>query len=604
MVIPYIHNQYQPATKKKITKGLLSMSFWQILFSGLVCAYAFGLEPVHKQFDEDVSSFVQEYSEVGDLINEYTGINTASNFYYLMNEAESLHTYATVFIVVAVIIALVIAIGSIGKKLDRRVVEGLAILNTLACCWIAKSSTDLYEAIIRDGATLQTIAWIGRLLGTDIYAAMDMMIRSIWILPIILIIKHFFYHKTLNEYYLPDTVATENVNNEESPISDYSKQATVNNNITETVPDSDTPVNDDVVVVQEKEENPKQIEPVEETKEPLKETVETKKEQSDSIMPDDESSSSRFWLVLGGIVIIGFIGFLYWNYNNDAGVTNDTVSIQTEAESNKYEERSEAIISQLSGEYGDKINVLYKYPELSKYCAFSLTENETEYLLIYDLEQEVLKRFDLRNLSIVNGENILLFEFNLSMNHDNSKILITGNNSAYSIGYLGFTEYILELDTYSWLIREICSGNEITKEENGYVAHKGEITQWNGDVRNSEYAIIDVYYDLNGKLIPSPLKGEPYQFKGKINDRYAVTMQLSIWNDKIYGEYYYDRNGSENVLYLYGGISSERDIVLLEFNNRGEQTSTFNGKFGRDSFSGTFVNYQNKEMPFELYLNE
>lgn len=343
---------------------------------------------------------------------------------------------------------------------------------------------------------------------------------------------------------------------------------------------------------------------------PKKEASTSFQHSADPEMDEDESSTRSLWLwlIIGGIVVIGFIGFLYWQYNNDNDVIdsnpNNTVSMQDETKPENYEEKSEAIISRLTGEYGDQIKVLNKYPELSKYCAFSLTENETEYLLIYDLEQEVLKRFDLHNLSIVNGENVLLFEFNLSMNHDNNKILITGNNGAYSIGYLGFTEYILELDTYSWSIREICSGNEITKKENGYVAHKGEITRWNDDVRNSEYAIVDVFYDLNGNLIPSPLKGEPYQFKGKIDNRYAVTMQLSIWNDKIYGEYYYDRNGSENVLYLYGGISSGRDIVLLEFNDNGEQTSTFKGRFGRDSFSGTFVNYQNKEMPFELYLGD
>ena len=395
VVIPYVHNQYQPTTEKRITKGLLSMSFWQILFSGLVCAYAFGLEPVYKQTDEDVSSFLQEYSEVGDLINEYTGINGYSNFNYLMSESQSLHSYATVFIVAAVIIALVIAIGAISKRLDRRVVEGLAILNTLACCWIAKSSTDLYEAIVRDGVTLQAIAWIGRLLGTDIYLFMDSVIRSIWILPIILIIKHFYYHRTLNEYYLPDAVVTGYVNNEESSVSNHSEQVKTNDNITETVPDSDAPVNDDAVIEKEKkEESPQQIESVEEIKEPIKENVEVKKEQPNPIITDgDESSSSRLWLVLGGSVIVGFIGFLYWQYNNDADVTSDTVSIQTEAESDKYEERSEAVISKLTGEYGDKIIVRYKYPELSKYCTFRLTENDTEYLLIYDLEQEVLKRF-------------------------------------------------------------------------------------------------------------------------------------------------------------------------------------------------------------------
>jgi TonB family protein len=332
----------------------------------------------------------------------------------------------------------------------------------------------------------------------------------------------------------------------------------------------------------------------------------TSSQQIEQDDDEEESYGTRFWIIIAGVVVIGLIALFCWKHNRNKGTTNtisqeNTTSVIAEPET--YEEKSETIIFKLKEEYGDKISVLYKYPELSKYCAFSLTENETEYLLIYDLEQEVVKCFDLRNLPIVNGENVLLFEFNLSMNHDNNKILITGNNGAYSIGYLGYMEYILEINPHNWSIREICSGNEITRKENGYIAYKGEITRWNDDVKNSEYAIVNVYYDFNGNLIPSPLKGESYQFKGDIDNQYAITMQLSICDDKIYGEYYYDKYDSENKLYLYGGISSGRDIVLLEFNNKGEQCSTFKGKFGRDSFSGTFVNYQNKEMPFELYLD-
>lgn len=223
VIVPFVHNQYYPYTGKRITKGLLSMSFWQILLSSLVCAYALEVEPVHKQLDEDVTSFVQEYSEVGDLIGEYTGINTASNFYYLMNEAESLHTYTVIFIISAIILALVTIIGSIDKKLDRRIVEGMSIITTLGCCWIAKSSTDLYEMIIRDGATLQAIAWIGRLFGTDIFSAMDWMIRIIWLCPLILIIKHFFYHKALYEYYtvsIPQIKEEQPETNNKEPIND------------------------------------------------------------------------------------------------------------------------------------------------------------------------------------------------------------------------------------------------------------------------------------------------------------------------------------------------------------------------------------------------
>ena len=215
--------------------------------------------------------------------------------------------------------------------------------------------------------------------------------------------------------------------------------------------------------------------------------------------------------------------------------------------------------------------------------------------------RKFLKRFENYSLQTINAGEVCLPYYNLSMNENDDKILIQGNNGANSIGY---SEYILELNPLDWSIRKICSGREITREGNGYKVNWIIMTKWVTSNADSEYASIDIYYDLNGKLIPSPLKGEPYQFKGKIDNRYAVTMQLSIWNDKIYGEYYYDRNGSENVLYLYGGISSGRDIVLLEFNDNGEQTSTFKGRFGRDSFSGTFVNYQNKEMPFELYLGD
>lgn len=354
-------------------------------------------------------------------------------------------------------------------------------------------------------------------------------------------------------------------------------------------------------LLKEKEENPKQIESVEETKEPLKENIETKKKQPASIIPDDdESSSSRFWLVLGSIVIVGFIGFLYWQYNNNTNSYQDNVTSRPdEIKFENYEEKSETIISQLTGIYGDKINVLYKYPELSKYCAFSLTENETEYLLIYDLEQEVLKRFENYSLQTINAGEVCLPYYSLSINENNDKILIQGNNGANSTGY---AEYILELNPLDWSIREICSGREITRQGDGYKVNRIIMTKWITCNADSEYANIDIYYDLNGKPIPSPFKGESYQFKGDIDNKYAVTMQLSICDDKIYGEYYYDKYDSENKLYLYGGISSGRDIVLLEFNNKGEQSGTFKGKFSRDSFYGTFVNYQNKEMPFELYL--
>ena len=566
------------------------MPFWQILFSGLVCAYALEVEPVYKQTDEDVSSFLQEYSEVGDLVSEYTGINGYSNFNYLMSESQSLHTYATIFIVVVVIIALVIAVGAISKRLDRRIVEGLAILSTLVCCWIAKSSTDLYEAIIRDGATLQTIAWIGRLFGTDIYSAMDMMIRSIWLLPIILIIKHFYYHKTLNEYYALSVPKSE-------PIKEDNSECL--SNIQQTEPGDEN--------IPESEEQPEPIVKHEENIAPTEEVATIKEKQKQSprleVSQTKESASKPsvpFNLLFGiGLVILMGLVVLWILKSNEKETPIPVVENRSKNTSVKdvYEQRSNEIIQELTSRYGDKISVQYKYPELSKYCAFSLTGNETEYLLIYDLEQGILRRFENYNLQTTNAGEVCLPYYSLSMNEDNDRIMVQGNNGANSIGY---SEYILELNPLDWTVREICSGREVTRLENGYKVNRIIMTKWVTCNADSEYASIDIYYDLNGKLIPSPGEDEVYTLSGKIDNKYAITMSLSIKTNGIYGTYYYNRKGSDSKLYLYGGASRSKDIVLLEFTDDGQQTGIFKGRLTSRTLEGTFANSAGVEMSFEL----
>lgn len=546
VIIPFIHNQYYPSTEKRITKGLLSMSFWQIVFGSLVCAYALKVEPVYKQTDEDVSSFVQEYSIVGDLVNEYTGINTTSNFNYLMSEADSLHTFAVIFIIITIVFSLVTVIGCLGRKLDRRIVEGLAILNTLACCWIAKSSTDLYEMIIRDGATLQTIAWIGRLLGTDIYSTMDWIIRIIWLCPLILIIKHYYYHKTLNEYY-----------------------ALV-------VPQSGC------IYQQEKNK------------------------------AGEQSKPTYIGLAIGSVAFVIIAVFIVYQYtdNEDAmpipqqaqqEVENSaTKHYHTQSTTNTYEQRSNAIIQELTTKYGDQIQVDHKYPELSQYCTFRLKGEDDygfPYLLIYDLDRKELKQFDTEALPTNNAGEVLLINYDVLINQENNTLLISGNNGANSIGHI---EYVLELNPSNWQIRELCSGRAITKNDDGYIAHRMVMTKFIDCNATSEYAFVDIHYDLQGRLIAPSYNGNTYYLKGQINNKYPITMQLSMQGDKIYGKYYYDKNGSDSCLHLYGGVSDSGDVVLLEFNNKGEQTGDFKGRFTSDSFYGTFVNYKGIEMPFEL----
>lgn len=504
------------------------------------------VEPVYKQTDEDINNFVQEYSAIGDLVNEYTGINTASNYNYLMSEAENLHTHTVIFMVVTVIFVLTVAIGSIGRKLDRRIVEGMSIITTLGCCWIAKSSTDLYEMTIRDGATLQAIAWFGRLLGTDIYLMMDLIIRSVWILPLILIIKQFYYHKTLNEYY-----------------------ALV-------VPQSS--------FIKRQEEN----------------------------KAEEQSKSPYIGFAIGGIAVIIIAVFVVWQCTKNEnviptlqqeevnGITDATQQHSTQSTSDTYEQRSNAIIQELTTKYGDKIQVDHKYPELSQYCTFRLKgegDYGFPYLLIYDLDRKELKQFDTEALPTNNAGEVLLINYDVLINQENNTLLISGNNGANSIGHI---EYVLELNPSNWQIRELCSGRAITKNDDGYIAHRMVMTKFIDCNATSEYAFVDIHYDLQGRLIVPSYNGNTYYLKGQINNKYPITMQLSMQGDKIYGKYYYDKNGSDSCLHLYGGVSDSGDVVLLEFNNKGEQTGDFKGRFTSDSFYGTFVNYKGIEMPFEL----
>lgn len=408
------------------------------------------------------------------------------------------------------------------------------------------------------------------------------------ILPIVtLILVGAFYKaysnalENLFNYSLPESVKESNL--QEQPNRQSEEQ--INRNSSEPKVQSEPMLVEETGRIKEKPEAPPQAKII------IKEKAEQK-------------SFFRF-NILFGIGLVVLMGIVAWWILQSNEKENYTPAIKNQTESivvnDVYEQRSNAIIQELIAKYGDKIQVEHKYPELSKYCTFNLTDDNTSYLLVYDLDREILKQFNAQSLPTTNVGEVCLFFFNTSMNQNNN-ILISGNNGAYSMGFLGFTEYRLELNTTDWSIKEICSGNEITKTENEYIARKAIVTRFKDDARYNEYTIADVYYDLQGNLIAPSYSGNNYQLKGLIDNKYSVTMQLSIQDNKIYGKYYYDKNGSDNFLYLYGGISEIGDVALLEFNSEGQQTSNFKGRFTNDFFYGTFTNYKNIEMPFELHF--
>ena len=102
---------------------------------------------------------------------------------------------------------------------------------------------------------------------------------------------------------------------------------------------------------------------------------------------------------------------------------------------------------------------------------------------------------------------------------------------------------------------------------------------------------------------------------GKINNKYAVHM--SLWwhvgrdvyeGDVAYiysleGAYYYDssKNGLKNYMNLYEDVVEKNHVVISEYNNKGDETGTFDGKVKGNVYEGTFIRAKDgKRMPFKL----
>ncbi|MBD5277545.1 MAG: hypothetical protein HDS30_07850 [Bacteroides sp.] len=89
-----------------------------------------------------------------------------------------------------------------------------------------------------------------------------------------------------------------------------------------------------------------------------------------------------------------------------------------------------------------------------------------------------------------------------------------------------------------------------------------------------------------------------YNFHGKIDGKYAVTMNLSFEDGTVTGTYYYDKYRRK--MKINGNISTSGRIKLIEYEGT-KATGEYVGEFRGNVFSGNFKNYASgKKMPFHL----
>ncbi len=94
--------------------------------------------------------------------------------------------------------------------------------------------------------------------------------------------------------------------------------------------------------------------------------------------------------------------------------------------------------------------------------------------------------------------------------------------------------------------------------------------------------------------------GDRYTLKGTINEKYPITMNITIADDDtVTGKYYYDEHKIDIVL---TGNSTKTGLILEEIVD-GKMTGEFIGSFDKDSivYRGNWVNTSTKKsMPFEV----
>ena len=104
----------------------------------------------------------------------------------------------------------------------------------------------------------------------------------------------------------------------------------------------------------------------------------------------------------------------------------------------------------------------------------------------------------------------------------------------------------------------------------------------------------------SGRSVAAQSTGER-EFVGTINNTLRIRIRLSQSSKVLSGSYAYERIGKS--LRLNGEMTSEKEFYLNEYDEGGNQTGKFEGKFvSKDWIEGTWVSTSTKkEMPFSAW---
>lgn len=117
------------------------------------------------------------------------------------------------------------------------------------------------------------------------------------------------------------------------------------------------------------------------------------------------------------------------------------------------------------------------------------------------------------------------------------------------------------------------------------------------DIRLMKEPLKNVVSDSDNNSVDNP-EASKYSYKGKIDNRYEIVMQLAINGENVSGTYSYTSNNTP--IELNGTLNGDGSINLEEKTN-GKVTGQFAGTWTESEISGTWISSDgNRKLPFLL----
>lgn len=171
------------------TRRLCYLPIVQFIFCSFFCLISFTFDGNLPK--DEINQFIEEHEFVGDLSSALLGLDLTTDQVTMYMLTENLHSKATYILIGSLIMMLVQIIGAFTTKLDKLIIEGVAIIHTICIYYIGNLLEEAFTFMLNQVGTIKIINMLSK---DESFFTWGMI--ALFLLPF-----HYLYHYVLGKYY-------------------------------------------------------------------------------------------------------------------------------------------------------------------------------------------------------------------------------------------------------------------------------------------------------------------------------------------------------------------------------------------------------------------